>query len=117
MLEVEVRKSGTIAPEGLGELEFDPERNLIFDYGPPLEGHANGLVLRAFDTLGNLYHAETYYSVGGGFVMTEAELRRDREGEVVPLRDEKEALNFPYPFGTAKEILAWAPPRARASRK
>jgi len=104
-LAAEVRKSGKIAPKGLGELEFDPERDLIFDYGPPLEDHANGLGLRAFDTLGNLYHAETYYSVGGGFVMTEAELRRDREGEAVPLRDEDQALDFPYPFSTAKEML------------
>ena len=105
-LEAEVRKSGKIAPEGLGELEFDPDRDLVFDYGPPLEGHANGLVLRAYDRLGNLHHEETYYSVGGGFVMTEAELRREREGEAVPLHDEKEALNYPYPFGTAKEMLA-----------
>ncbi|MCR9085702.1 MAG: L-serine ammonia-lyase [Rhodobacteraceae bacterium] len=102
----EVHKSRQVAPPDLPVLAFDPNTDLVFDYGPPLEGHANGMVLRAFDTVGNPYHVETYYSVGGGFVMTEAELRAEREGTATSLHDEKQALNFPYPFGTAKEMLA-----------
>ncbi len=101
----DVHKTKTVAPPDLPTLGFDPEKDLIFDYGPPLEGHANGMVLRAYDTVGNMYHIETYYSVGGGFVMTEAELRAERDGVSVTLHAEKEALNFPYPFGTAKEML------------
>lgn len=104
-LETEVRRTGQIAPEGLGSLAFNPDTDLIFDYGPPLEGHANGLVLRAFDTVGHLYHAETYYSVGGGFVLTEAELRRKNDDAAVPRRREQ-AQAVPYPFETAKEMLA-----------
>src|SRR5690606_15884868 len=104
-LETEVRRPGQIAPEGLGSLAFNPDTDLIFDYGPPLEGHANGLVLRAFDTVGHLYHAETYYSVGGGFVLTEAELRRKNDDAAVPRRREQ-AQAVPYPFETAKEMLA-----------
>jgi L-serine dehydratase len=38
------------------------------------------MILRAFDTVGNLYLEETYYSVGGGFVMTERELEREAHG-------------------------------------
>ena len=102
----EVPKSKQVCPPGLPPLGFDPETDLIFDYGPPLEAHANGMVLRAFDTVGNPYHSETYYSVGGGFVMTEVELRAEREGTDGTLQDEQQALNFPYPFGTAKEMLA-----------
>lgn len=104
-LETEVRRTGQIAPEGLGSLAFNPDTDLIFDYGPPLEGHANGLVLRAFDTVGHLYHAEIYYSVGGGFVLTEAELRRKNDDAAVPRRREQ-AQAVPYPFETAKEMLA-----------
>jgi L-serine dehydratase len=104
-LEAQVRRSGQIAPEGLGTLKFDPATDLVFDYGPSLEGHANGLVLRAFDIEGNPYHTETYYSIGGGFVLTEAELRRKQE-DAVSLRDEKQARDFPYPFGTARDMLA-----------
>ena len=77
-LEAEVRKSGRIAPPGLGDLAFDPDRDLVFDYGPPLPGHANGLILRAYDERGNTYLTQTYYSVGGGFVVTAAELEAQK---------------------------------------
>jgi hypothetical protein len=76
VLEAEVRATGRVTPPGLPPLRFDPETDLVFDYGPPLPGHANGMILRAFDTAGNLYLEETYYSIGGGFVMTGRELER-----------------------------------------
>ena len=104
-IEAEVRGTGRIRPQGLGELAFDPEADLVFDYGPPLPGHANGLVFRAFDTVGNPYHVETYYSVGGGFVLTAAELERKRSGASGGMRDRKAELGFPYPFETAREML------------
>ena len=94
-------RDGRVAPEGLPEMRFDPEADLVFDWGPPLPGHANGLVLRAFDGAGNLALEETYYSVGGGFVVTAAELAAPGD-----LRADKEAAGYPYPFGTAAEMLA-----------
>ncbi len=104
-LEDEVRRTGRIAPAGLGCLKFDPETDLVFDYGQPLEGHANGLVFTAFDAAGHPIATETYYSVGGGFVLTEAELRRRNE-DALSLREQKQEQDFPYAFGTAKEMLA-----------
>lgn len=104
-LEAEVRQSGQIAPPGLGSIHFNPATDLVFDYGPPLAGHANGLVLQAFDAQGQPGYCQTYYSIGGGFVLTEEELRRKQAG-AVSLHDEKQAHAFPYPFGTAKEMLA-----------
>ena len=89
-----------IAADGLPELAFDPEADVVFDWGPPLPGHANGLVLRAFDAAGHLAMEETYYSVGGGFVVTEAEHRAP-----APLHDQKAAAGFPHPFGSAAEML------------
>ncbi len=41
---------------------------------PTLPGHANGMILMATDAQGDVILRETYYSIGGGFVMTEAEL-------------------------------------------
>ncbi|MEM8824945.1 MAG: L-serine ammonia-lyase, partial [Pseudomonadota bacterium] len=87
----------------LPEMRFDPEADVIFDWGPPLPGHANGLVLRAFDGAGNLHMEETYYSTGGGFVATERELSQTSD-----LHDEKAAAGFPYPFGSAGEMLSMA---------
>ncbi len=89
-----------IEPPGLPPLGFDPAADLVFDYGPPLPGHANGLALSAWDADGNLNARETYYSVGGGFVLTPRELDRPRGPAA--------ASGPPYPFGTAAEMLAMA---------
>ncbi|RWH97210.1 MAG: L-serine ammonia-lyase [Mesorhizobium sp.] len=99
-IEAEVRKTGFVYPEGLPALRFDPGKDLLFDYGPALPGHANGLVLSAHDHQGNTYQREVYYSVGGGFVVTETELQRTAGGmQTVELQ------TVPYPFGTAAEML------------
>jgi L-serine dehydratase len=87
----------TVAPPDLPELAFDPAHDLVFDYGPALPGHANGLVLSAWDAAGNLHFSETYYSVGGGFVLTARELER-------PARDA--GIAVPHPFASAAELLA-----------
>ncbi|MEM9756793.1 MAG: serine dehydratase beta chain, partial [Pseudomonadota bacterium] len=75
-----VHAEGVVRPTGLPPLRFAPDQDLIFDYGPPLPGHANGMVLQAYDATGHLALEETYYSVGGGFVMTGAELSRQDQG-------------------------------------
>jgi len=95
-----------IQPDGLPPLRFDPATDLVFDYGPPLPGHANGMILRGLDAAGNLFMEETYYSIGGGFVMTAAELEAQNHGGPRALHAEKEAHGYPYPFGSAAEMLA-----------
>ena len=93
----DVGRTRRLAPEGLGELAFDPEADIVFDYGPPLPGHANGLVLRGLDAGGHTCASRTYYSVGGGFVVEEAELDRKTTAD--------DAVRVPYPFATAVEML------------
>ena len=100
-----IQATGRIAPPGLGELACEPARDIVFDFGPPLPGHANGLILQAWDGAGNLYFEETYYSIGGGFVVTARELDHPRGGEDGP--------PVPHPFETAADLLA----RARATGK
>jgi L-serine dehydratase len=92
-----IRATGRVAPPGLPELAFAPDRDLSFDYGPALPGHANGLILTATDAQGDALMQETYYSIGGGFVLTAAELA---EG-----RDRDEGAPVPYPFRSAAEML------------
>jgi hypothetical protein len=48
---------------------------------------------------------ETYYSIGGGFVMTARELAREAHGGAEAFHDEKAAAGYPYPFGSAAEML------------
>ncbi|MDJ1015849.1 MAG: L-serine ammonia-lyase [Paracoccaceae bacterium] len=94
----EVHAKGLVLPDGLGPLAFHPKTDLIFDYGPALPGHANGLRLMALDKQGDVILQETYYSVGGGFVLTEEELAQGEDGEDGP--------SVPYPFKSAAEMLA-----------
>lgn len=93
-----IRENGTVSPEGLGTLRFAPDSDLVFDYGPPLKGHANGLILMATDAQGDVTVQETYYSVGGGFVLTEAELAQGKDTDDGP--------PVPFPFKTAAEMLS-----------
>jgi L-serine dehydratase len=95
-----IRAQREMRPEGLPPLAFDPARDLVFDYGPPLPGHPNGLVLEATDAQGDALVSETYYSVGGGFVVTADELAAGPAAE--------SGASVPYPFSTAAEMLAMA---------
>jgi len=95
-----IRETRIIHAPGLPPLRFDPDADLTFDYGPALPGHANGMILRATDAEGDVILQETYYSIGGGFVLTAAELTA---GEAA-----KPKTAVPYPFQSAAEMLAMA---------
>ncbi|HEY0213804.1 MAG TPA: L-serine ammonia-lyase [Paenirhodobacter sp.] len=96
------RDTRHLQPPGFDPLAFDPERDLIFDYGVPLPLHANGMVIEALDAQGDVVLQETYYSIGGGFVRTAAELTaaNDPAGS--------EATSVPFAFRNAQEMLAMA---------
>jgi L-serine dehydratase len=95
-----IHATGTIQHDDLGPLRFAPKTDLIFDYDHPLPGHANGMILMATDAQGDVTLQETYYSVGGGFVLTEAELARGEDTDHGP--------PVPFPFHTADEMLQMA---------
>ena len=89
-----------IRHDDLGALRFDPARDLIFDYDHVLEGHANGMILMATDAQGDVILQQVYYSIGGGFVLTEEELAEGRDTDDGP--------PVPYPFKSAAEMLEMA---------
>jgi len=97
------RESRVLTPDGLGQLHFDPDADLRFDYDHALPGHANGMTLSATDAQGDVIFHQVYYSVGGGFVLTEDELARKGD------EDRSDATpKVPYPFASAEEMLAMA---------
>lgn len=97
-----IKETRTVEAPGLGTLAFDPSKDLHFDYGPALPGHANGMILKATDAQGDVILEETYYSIGGGFVLTASELA-DSSGS-----KSKARADVPYPFETAAEMLEMA---------
>jgi L-serine dehydratase len=96
------RDTGLLTPPDLAPLRFDPARDLVFDYGPALPGHANGMVIEALDAQGDVLLQETYYSIGGGFVLSVA------EAEAVTDRALSAPSPVPFPFRTAAEMLQMA---------
>jgi L-serine dehydratase len=52
----------------VGVIDFDPERNLCFEYGEELPRHTNGMRFIAKSDSGELLFDEKYYSLGGGFI-------------------------------------------------
>lgn len=96
----QIRRTNTIRLPDLPELSFRPKEDLVFDFGPPLPGHANGLVLMATDAQGDVILRETYYSIGGGFVVTEAELAASG--------NDRDEIAIPYPFKTSADMLGMA---------
>lgn len=104
-LEAFVRQAREVTPTGLSPLAFDPDHDLLFDYGPALPGHANGLIFQGLDSAGRLLVSETFYSIGGGFVVSEKELVSTHHDKSDKLAADKRELGFPYPFGTARQML------------
>ena len=95
-----IEAEGFVTPDGLGRLDFTPKDHLEFDYGPALPGHANGMILKGCDAQGDVVTQVTYYSIGGGFVLTEAELAAGA--------DKEDGTPVPFPFKSAVEMLDMA---------
>ncbi len=85
---------------GEARVSFDPDRDIIFDYGPALPGHANGMVFRAFGADDANLLERIFYSIGGGFVVSDSELEATRAPGADGARS-----NVPFPFATAAEML------------
>ncbi|GAA1323267.1 L-serine ammonia-lyase [Leucobacter albus] len=65
-----------------------------------LEAHTNGMRFAALDAAGEVLDEQTYYSVGGGFIV------RDGAEEKILDRLAEQLAEQPYPFTTAAELLA-----------
>lgn len=104
-IDATVRAKQRVTPAGLPALAFDPETDLVFDFDVVLPGHTNGMVFSAFDANGQLRNKETYYSIGGGFVVTEDELAR-QDTSPSAVQGELADAGFAYPFATAADMLA-----------
>jgi L-serine dehydratase len=80
---------------GLHEVDFDPREDVEFLFSETLPFHPNALTFLATLKNGESI-AETYYSVGGGFVV--------KEGEEVSI---SQSPQFPFPINTADDLLHW----------
>ncbi|ASP47150.1 L-serine ammonia-lyase [Cognaticolwellia beringensis] len=77
------------------EFVWSRDMNLLEDNLPY---HPNAMRLSAFDSAGSPLYENTYYSIGGGFVIDESEATAD--AHLVP------QVELPYAFNNAVELLA-----------
>ena len=63
---------------GPTSISFDERRDLTFNHKDTLPLHSNGMLFAAFAADGAGLTTGTYYSVGGGFVVTDEPSRRRR---------------------------------------
>jgi len=89
-----ISTNGRILLGGKHEVVFDPREDVEFLYTESLPFHPNALSFLV-TTYGGESVAETYYSVGGGFVIKEGE---DHITDPVTL---------PFPVNTARELMHW----------
>ena len=89
----ELRADKRLSLPGLPVLAFDPANGVLFDFGPPLPGHANGLVITARNAQDAPVLSETYYSIGGGFILTAAQ----RDVVLPPSSDAADPRLWPLP--------------------
>lgn len=84
----------------LGEhrVSFDETRDIEWHGQERLGYHSNGVTFSAHDADGKVLHRETYYSIGGGFVVSEHEIQT-RHLDAAPSKP------VPYPFTTGEELL------------
>ena len=90
----------------LGEhaIAFNEKADLVFYRRQALPFHANGMRFAAFDGDGAELAARSYYSVGGGFVVSE-ELAADGSKQKVLAPD---TTVLPLPFHSGADLLALA---------
>ena len=95
--------SRRLPSDGALVLVFDPDEDIVFDRGPPLPGHPNGLTFQAIDGSDTPYVSQVYYSIGGGFIVTEEQLASGTGGERGGANQ-----RFPFPFDTVASMLEMA---------
>ncbi|CAE6965596.1 L-serine deaminase I [Ectopseudomonas oleovorans] len=95
-----IRRDKRIVLAGKHGVAFDEKADLkMFRKALPL--HANGLRFAAFDGAGIQVHEATYYSVGGGFVVSEAILADGSKHKVIA----PDATALPLPFRSGADLL------------
>ena len=96
-----IRGSSSLLLQGAHRIALDEEADLMLSGLQTLAFHSNGMRFTAFDASGSTLLEKTYYSVGGGFVLSSEEA----EKEASPMATVPGGTNLPFQFHSALELL------------
>jgi L-serine dehydratase len=84
-----------------GSIKFNEKEDILFFASKVLDFHSNGMTFSAFNKNGNILSSQTYYSVGGGFVVSE-QVAEDgsRHKAIAP-----DITVLPFPFHSGDQLL------------
>jgi len=91
----EIKSSGKLNLGAEHEVDFTYTTDLLFLYTESLPFHPNAVTFQAFLADGTAV-SETYYSIGGGFVV--------QENDTVGVLQE---VDLEFPVDTAQELMVW----------
>lgn len=91
----DIRQMKKLLLSGRREIDFDPAEDIEFLFSESLPYHPNALTFLV-ELEGSETIAETYYSIGGGFVQ--------QEGEAASATS---SVELPFPINTAENLLHW----------
>jgi len=92
-----IASNNSVALLGQHDIPFSQKQDLLFRKRELLPHHPNGMRFEAIAVDGTVLQSREYYSVGGGFVVSQDEAARDR---IV-----KDETRLPYPFESADDLL------------
>jgi L-serine dehydratase len=96
-----IRGARRLSLGGLHEIDFDERADLQLHRRETLPLHANGMRFTALDAAGAEINHRVYYSVGGGFVISdEAAVDGSRRTAIAP-----DTTVLPHPFHSGAELL------------
>ena len=93
-----IRAKGSLNLLGVHSIKFSEETDLFLRLDKTLEYHSNGMTYSALDASGKVLRESTFYSIGGGFVVTEEEAS-------APKISLGEHVELPHPFRSGDELL------------
>ena len=99
-----IRNERSVALLGTRRVAFDEKADLVFHRRETLPFHANGMRFTAFDAAGAPLLEKVYYSVGGGFVVSD-EVAHDGSKQKVIAPD---TTVLAHPFHSGAELLELA---------
>ena len=96
-----IRAQHRVTLNGSHEIAFDEAADLVMHRRETLPFHANGMRFTAFDAAGAEVENRVYYSVGGGFVVSD-EVAADgsKQKTIAP-----DTTVLPYPFHSGDDLL------------